>query len=326
MVLKCIKKIIGLGGVNPIATPSTHSNPDVISNQRILDELVAHFTEDLEFESFGDKLLYPMSFNILMTPEDYEDRRLALPILVPVVVSHFYKVIDKRRKDYPNYTPPATYWHFQFSSCAVREIPTDSGAVLNLKPGHIATLAALYKLEIKDTNNISVESNTRVSLKLDQSVVGRDTNANIEALRNLDILGEGTFSVKFDMSLNANPADINIESGAAGVTLATLSYDNMGKHYTFAMQDQLIHISGRNDERTGRSCFRLESDTIKNSHVQIKYMSGENRFKIAAFGYARMNGGEIPLSVGGNIQWMDLANNSTIFINNEIQLRFIIKS
>jgi hypothetical protein len=29
MVLKCIKKIIGLGGVNPIATPSTHSNPDV---------------------------------------------------------------------------------------------------------------------------------------------------------------------------------------------------------------------------------------------------------------------------------------------------------
>ena len=128
------------------------------------------------------------------------------------------------------------------------------------------------------------------------------------------------------MSLNTNPESVNLITDGLVSAIADLSYDKMGKHYTFAMQDPLIHISGRNDERTGRSCFRLESDTIKNSHVQIKYMSGENRFKVAAFGYARMNGGEIPLSVGGNIQWMDLANNSTIFINNEIQLRFIIKS
>lgn len=323
---KFIKKILGAGRVRGGQKPVTPVDPDVISNQRILDELVAHFKEVLSFESVGTRMLYPMSFNVLMTPEDYEDRKLAFPFLVQEVVCEFYKVISHQRQKYPNFTPPATHWHFQFSACAVRQIPTEGKGLLDLSPGHVATLASLYKLEIKDTANITVDNNVRVSLKLDQSVVGKDTNANIAAVRNLDVLGEGTYSVKFDMSLNTNPESVNLITDGLVSAIADLSYDKMGKHYTFAMHDALIHISGRGDLRTGRSYFRLESDTIKDSHVQIKHLPADNKFQIAAFGYTRLNGSEIPLSFGGNIQWMDLANNSTIFINNEIQLRFVIKS
>ena len=91
------------------------------------------------------------------------------------------------------------------------------------------------------------------------------------------------------------------------------------------MKDNLVHISGRNESRKGDSFFIIDSDTIMDSHVQIKYVDSEKKFQIAAYGPVRLNSRKIDESIGRNVKWYDLANNSSIFINNEINVKFKIQ-
>jgi len=326
MLKKFVKSILDSVGIKEPSGNRSVEREEGLTNERILDELCEHFEDVLMTESVGSRMLYPMSFNILMTPEDYDDRKQALPFVVPEVVANFYNIIKAKSAKFPNFTPPATFWHFQFSACAVREVKVGEQTMKLVNKGGVTTLSSLYKLEIKDTANITVDSNVRVSMKLDQSVVGKDTNANLAAIRNLEVLGDGTYAVKFDMSLNANAKDISVLP-ADGLSLAILTYQKDGKNVTYSMQDQLIHISGKNDGRTGRNVFHLESETIRDSHIQIKQKSGENSFQIAAFGEARLNGSLIPVSSGGNVNWMDLPNNSSILISDGflgIRVMFVI--
>ena len=163
--------------------------PDgLLTNKRLLEELVQHFKMKLEDESFGQRMLYPMSFNILMDPVDYEARKQSLPFVLPEVVSAFYKIIDNMRSQYPIYEPPAKYWFFQFSSCPLGIIRTENANPLTVRRGHITTIATFVAFDVKNANNSFVDSNTRVSIKLDDSNVVNNVNVNTNAIKNLDIM------------------------------------------------------------------------------------------------------------------------------------------
>ena len=297
-----------------------------LTNKRLLEELTQHFKTMLEEESVGQRMLYPMSFNILMDPADYEARKHSLPFILPEVVSAFYGIIDDMRSQYPNYTPPAKYWYFQFSSCQLETIQTGNSMPLIVRRGHITTVATLMTFDIKNANNTFVDSNTRVSIKLDDSNVMNDVNVNWSAIKNLDILSDGSFTYNFDSTLCRDSQRITDNSNMGEINgLAELSYSRAGKNYHFIMKDNLIHISGKNEMRKGQSFFILESDNIIDSHVQIKYIPSEKKFQLAAFGPTRCNSKNIEVSSGGNVKWADLSNNSSIFINEEIKVRFEIK-
>lgn len=301
-------------------------NNDHLTNKRLLEELTSHFKTMLNAESVGQRMLYPMSFNILMDPADYNDRRQSLPFVLPQVVSAFYGIIDDMRQEYPDYTPPAKYWYFQFSACRLETVQTEDSAPLVVRKGHITTVATLLTFDIKETNNVSVNNNTRVSIKLDDSNVMNDVNLNWNALKNLDVLSDGTFTYNFDNTLNRDTQYITDNSNMAEVNgIAELSYSNGGRNYHYIMKDNLINISGKNEMRKGRSFFNLDSPNIKDSHVQIKYLPSEKRFQIAAYGPTRLNSRRITESSGGDVYWHDLANNSSIFINDEISVKFRIK-
>ncbi len=301
-------------------------NNDHLTNKRLLEELTSHFKTMLNAESVGQRMLYPMSFNILMDPADYNDRRQSLPFVLPQVVSAFYGIIDDMRQEYPDYTPPAKYWYFQFSACRLETVQTEDSAPLVVRKGHITTVATLLTFDIKETNNVSVNNNTRVSIKLDDSNVMTDVNLNWNALKNLDVLSDGTFTYNFDNTLNRDIQYITDNSNMAEVNgIAELSYSNGGRNYHYIMKDILINISGKNEMRKGRSFFILDSPNIKDSHVQIKYLPSEKRFQIAAYGPTRLNSRRITESSGGDVYWHDLANNSSIFINDEISVKFRIK-
>lgn len=301
-------------------------NGDQLTNKRLLEELTSHFKIMLNAESVGQRMLYPMSFNILMDPTDYNNRRQSLPFVLPQVVSAFYGIIDDMRQEYPDYTPPAKYWYFQFSACQLGTIQTGDSTPLIVRKGHITTVATLLTFDIKEANNVSVNNNTRVSIKLDDSNVMNDVNVNWNAIKNLDVLSDGTFTYNFDNTLSRDTQRITDNSNMAEVNgLAELSYSRGGRNYHFIMKDNLIHISGKNEMREGRSFFILESSEIKDSHVQIKYLPSEKKFQIAAYGPTRLNSRKITESSGGDVYWHDLANNSSIFINNEISVKFEIK-
>ena len=299
---------------------------DQLTNKRLLEELTSHFKTMLNAESVGQRMLYPMSFNILMDPADYNNRRQSLPFVLPQVVSAFYGIIDDMRQEYPDYTPPAKYWYFQFSACQLGTIQTGDSTPLIVRKGHITTVATLLTFDIKEANNVSVNNNTRVSIKLDDSNVMNDVNVNWNAIKNLDVLSDGTFTYNFDNTLSRDTKRITDNSNMAEVKgIAELSYSRGGRNYHFIMKDNLIHISGKNEMRKGRSFFILESSEIKDSHVQIKYLPSEKKFQIAAYGPTRLNSRKITESSGGDVYWHDLANNSSIFINDEISVKFEIK-
>lgn len=297
-----------------------------LTNKRLLEELTSHFKTMLEAESVGRRMLYPMSFNILMEPSDYNDRKQSLPFVLPEVVSAFYGIIDDMRQKYSDYTPPAKYWYFQFSACQLGAVQANGSAPLIVNKGHITTIASLMTFDIKEANNTFENSNTRVSIKLQDSNVMNDVNVNWSAIKNLDVLSDGTFTYNFDESLNRDTRSISDNSNMAEINgIAELSYSRGGRNYHFIMKDNLIHISGKNDMRKGRSFFILDSPDIKNSHVQIKFLPAEKKFQIAAYGPAKLNQRKLMESSGGDVYWHDLANNSNIFVNDEISVKFEIK-
>lgn len=318
-----IDKLLG-----KFAGDSETSTDGPLSNQRILVELSTHFKEVLTFESVGKRMLYPMSFNILMDPDDYADRKQALPFVLPEVVSTFYDIINEKRSEYTNFTPPAKYWYFQFSACKLSSVPNSNSATpVIVRKGHIATVATLLSHDIMgQASNTIVENNVKVSIKLDDSNVMTNSNVNMDAISKLDIISDGTFIYNFDMELKRDTDKIRENSNLTGMNgIAELSYSKGGRNIRFEMKDNLINISGKNEKRQGRSFFVIDSPNILDSHVQIKYLAPEHKFQIAAFGPTRLNSYQLEESSGGNVIWRDLANNSSIFINNEVRVHFLVK-
>lgn len=302
-------------------------NSEKLTNKRLLEELTSNFKSMLEDESVGQKMLYPMSFNILMDPADYNNRIQSLPFVLPQVVSAFYGIIDDMRHEYPDYTPPAEYWYFQFSACRLGTIFIDDITSIEIKRGNIKTIATLWTYDCGDNeNNVSVENNIRISIKLQNSNVYSTFNVNKAAITNMDILGDGIFKCKFDNNLSNDVKRITDNFNFAEINgIAELSYSIGGHNHYFCMKDNLLHISGKNEMRESRSILILESPNIKDSHVQIKYLPSEKKFQIAAYGLTRVNERKIIESSGGDVYWHDLANNSSIFINDEIKVKFKIK-
>jgi len=295
-----------------------------LTNKMILTELTEHFKTMLNKESVGDRMLYPMAFNVLMDKDDYENRKQAFPFVLPEVVKSFYKVIKSKRAEYCNYEPPATYWVFKFSGCESGDVPSDSSMPLLVRKGHLTTVASLFSFSIYDAkSNTSVETNTSVSIKLDMSNVMTDQNVNWNAIKGLDVISEGSFTFKFDPGLGEDSAAIVSNSNTTEVTgMAELTYTLNGKIYHYVMQDMLIDISGNKETRKGRKFFVVDSPAVKDSHVQIKYLQTENKFQIAAFGKARLNGKALVESSGVPV-WFDLANNSNILLQGDNELENI---
>lgn len=309
--------------------PDNHQIKDEeLSNKVLLDELVDHFKDQIDRLSVGERMLYPMSFNILLHHDDYASVKESFPFVLPEVVKEFYQVIKSKKKAYPNYTPVAKEWVFQFSSCQLNDVSLAGGNNVVVNKGHITTLASLMAVDLRQKNT-SVSTNTRISIKLQDSNVMRDVNVNWDAISKIDIIGENYFRCKFDPDLNGK--SVAMESGEDSTTapgsktLAVLSYSKDGRTYTFQMIDNQIDISGPQGAAGVSSVFRVEQSGLLAPHVQIKYVPESRKFQFAVYGTTRVNGREYELSQPGLVKWYTLANNSKIFINNEVSVKFEIK-
>ena len=314
------RRILAIFIVDSVASPPKNK----LTNKVLFRELTEHFTCQLEELSVGERMLYPMAFNVLMHPEDYEPRKESLPFVLPEVVSEFYRIINRQKVTYPNFNPTAKYWFFQFSSCKLKEVKGKDGENRIIERGKITTTASLTTFDI--STNTTISTNTRFSLKPQNSDPSGNININLDAIRNLDFVGNSAFTFSFDKNLKTDTKNIITNSDMANLKgWATLTYYSSGAnkiHYD--MKDYLIHISGCKDTRNTRSILKLENDQISDSHVQIRYLPADNKFQIAAFQKTRLNGKLLELSEGGSIKWCDLANKSQIFMNDAIAVEFKI--
>ena len=322
--IEIIKKVISFGAVEPDTTKSKPKGSKV-TNKKLLKELTGHFDERMEELSVGRRLLYPMSFNILLHPDDYNATKESLPFVLPEVVASFYASIKRKKDEYVNgvnYAPPATDWFFQFSACQVTE---RDGKEDFIKRGEVITTANLTHFDIHKAqkDGVRTEANVYLSVKCQNSSIN-DNNINMEALLGMEILSEGTFLFQFDKNLNEDTTLIIAASDLPSKGFATLRWaGNDGRDRVYDMRAMYIDISGKSDKRSSTNICHIDSDAVSTQHVQIKYEQATQTFSLAAYGKVRLNSREVPVSVGGNPQWVPLAkSHSKIFINDSVSVEF----
>lgn len=301
-----------------------------LTSSGLMKELKELFIDGLNNESLGERMLYPMSFHVLMHTNDYNKKKQAFPFILPEIIKAFYKIIDEYKKVYPNYEPVSKKWVFQFTPCyQSNSFDTGDGDIIRIEEGTVKPTAILYNQDIDRTGKVSVDQNIMVSVKSDNSNVIKTTNINLRALVGINILDEGLYTCKFDMNLpsstevikeSIDATDNKLNSTSTKKELATLSYTYNGQNYTYIMKDSPIYISGKHDTRTALPIFRMEYSDLENGHVSIKHENGE--FFLCAFGKTRLNGRNIELSEGDNIKWVSLADNSSILMNDVRQANF----
>lgn len=289
-----------------------------LTNQVILDELKKHFEMDLKNRSVGERMLYPMSFTIILYQDDFNARHEDFPFLVPEVVKAFYSIIREQKETHTDYTHPANYWNFHFVPC---EMPTVRFGNMEkeVNGGHVLIWATIF--DELDQSRTEVSADINISVRSDQSNVIDRININREALPRLDMLSDRHFKIGFNPSLTYDARDRRTTEANAEQQRATVSYRANSKTYTYTMTGDSMRISGRSDHRKDRDIFRLESNLVKETHAEIRYFPEADRFRLVAFGPAIVDEVQVPVSSGGKLQWTELSRKSQIILE-DIVLKF----
>lgn len=293
------------------------------NNAAFAEQLLVHFEDQLMFNSWRKRMLYPMSFDIILHPNDLQQVQQAFPFLFPEIVAEFYQIILKHSQKHPKYASTARQWVFKVHSSDVAKITAPNGEELQIDKGKVTTIARLYTQNNQyPNNNVDVEENVRVSMRVSDSNVYDYGNINIERPE-VNMRGRNMFIYPFDNNL---PTDSeNVRTVDQMPDIAIFRYALGSNNYTYRMRDHNIIISGENDNRTDYDVFKVESDKIMNTHAEVKYQPHLNKFQIAVYGDTILNERKLEISTGGNPIWYDLGHRSQIYIpSGEIELNFEI--
>ena len=311
---------------------------DGITNQLIRDLLVRQFYTHLMRESVGKRMLYPMSFTMLMHPDDFEDRLPYIQFILEEIVDGFYKIIHEKTEVFSNNTPVCRKWYFDFVPFEGMPPGIDDEQFIVEKNNPVV----LAQLAPKGAEGpmMSVENNVKVSLMCNNSEIKFNNAINFEALGQANILDKGKFEYPFDASLGgratSNGGNDNtggntdhtslppLPRGPKDIGYAKVQYQMGGQRVTYSMTSTYITISGNDDTRSGNSIIKLPVDGIINDHVMIRFLPASGAFELAANGPTRLNGRNIDLSDNDKVRWVALSNNSSIFINETIKVTFLI--
>lgn len=243
-----------------------------ISNNLILSLMKDSFLKTIEKESMsGRRMLYDTSFLILMHPDDYADRELALPVVTQEIVNLFYELIEARSKEYKNFLPMGKYWYFQFSPS---EKFNDIGISIG-QPEIFGTLAS-----VKGWNEISGQQ-LRVSKIANNSKYDR-FDVNPEIFKNIDVFARGVFRIK----INSELTHLASVPKPEGQGYATLEYIVNAVKYTYLMIEAEIIITRKTDstpDTTNILAIDIKGQGLEKEHARIKYKDDSNTFEISAF-------------------------------------------
>lgn len=292
-----------------------------VTNQTLYKELISHFKTDMEELSVGRRILYPMSFNILLYPDDYDRVGESLPFILPEVIAGFYAAIKSKRDSIldSDATPPATYWFFQFASSSVKTEDKQESFII---PGEIVTVGHLTTFDIKKAQEGTTTENVRLSVKCQNSDVNKN-NINKDALLGMEILTNNAYTFNFDKCMSEKLSDIQSSQRGGDNTLATLTYSVGSTNVHLDMLDELVILSGPKDTRKMGNIMIIKNEAVEVGHVQIRYVRETNRFQLCAYSRTRLNNmHDVPLSVGGTPIWKDMSFNSTILLNDVVNIEF----
>lgn len=291
--------------------PDEEEEEKRLTNQVLVNQVVASFKETIERESFNKRMMYDCSYLILMRPEDYHHAELRLAGITEGILDEFYSHINEMKAQYPRFDPIGSFWDFQYC-------PAEKGVDNSeIESGSVQVVSA--PTSEKSWMELSSEQ-IKVSVSSKHSKYSKyDLNPNTFA--NIDILSKGHFRVKFNKELFASEANTTSANTNSSITpkkdkLATLQFVINKQRYSFPMREKQLKITRAVEGLTSTAtllCINEPSGSLQKEHVMIKYEEGARQFYIALFADAFVNEQKLELSrIGETPVWHPLKNDSSI--------------
>ena len=308
-----------------------------ITPQEFEDQIFTHYEARFDEESTYNKktktgsMAFPVSFCIYLHPTDYKNLEQGFRFRVKNIVNAFCTYNREQAARYPPHAPHSQYWTIQFVSFAKDSIVEKAGRSYEMvEVGAPLIVSDLFSRKFTK-DNIAQGSNVRAT-KRDKNLFSLQ-NVNLaineEAFKNIENPSDkDTFIVRINRDyseLTDIPKSEDRMEAFEDQALAKLICDKefiglSGKNgRECLMVSHFIHISGKNDSRTGVQYAKIDY-SLPNDIVQIKYEN--NDFLLAAFGKVRLNQMLVPESAGGNLKWVKLSDNSKMLINDEVSIEF----
>lgn len=321
-----------------------------LTRQELNDSIVEKFKAEMENETTKTGLLFPTCFYIYLNDTDFVRRQQAFRNTVREVVMCFNDIISHAKQKYPDFIPHSTRWTFQFGSFkpgTIIDLPGQRISELPMKSVFI--LSSIYSEGYTDVNE-TPERMVMTMHDIKSSVLSQPIEVNSAAFRDITteardrfVVEMGSFSTKKEPRFASEETTAPIASANTGVDIdrnkdnvvvkqienfAKLRADNTtfvgsrGPSQSFNMTEELIYVCGRNsmNRLNGAPVAKVNNENVLTPHLTIKSL-GENEFYIAATGDVRLN--EVLLPHDSN-KWTRLPNNSSILLNDEIQITFKI--
>lgn len=308
-----------------------------VTNESILEELVACFVESCKNESVGNSLLFDMHFIIVLHPQVYEDRLAAMPTIVKEAVDVFYEKLNdqnflKNKNKIRKPSPVASTWLFKFSPGTEFDNKIISQNNINV----IGMLTGIKETPIKDDAKSS--SKTTVTIRSKTTNVFDRMDINLDLLKQINFLDNGIFSIRYNPVLkqenNDIPSSQNIDKSfkrdpdpkTSGFAKIGIYVVDDGKEETYTMQNREIVIARKEPSNQNYTNYLLvESKYVSNPHARIRLDEASGKFQIASFSRfdTRVNN-NAPLvkSEPTNPVWSDLENDCKILLNGMVTLYF----
>ena len=333
--LRQIKRCFGLSKTPFQRNGRQKINKGLAYRQVLLDQIFNHFKKRFEEETTTISISFPVSFVIYLHPQDYKKREANFDRDVIDAVTLFYRHINQHieNSNY-DYQPDATYWMFQFVNFqGLSSIESKYGDIAEVKEGEAVILSDIRATDFSK-DNIQASGHLKTTFHAKDSSKQHEIN-NQSLISIIDKLSNCKLGLKYSDEdrkqgkVTGKPSipgkSQNIVSEAYAVLHCNEKFigrDRKGEK--FLIYYKLIEISGKNDARNGAYIAKIDSDRVITSHVQIQYIPEIQKFQLAAFGTIKLNERTVQLSSGGDIHWYHLPDNSDIFIENAINVKFKI--
>jgi len=320
-----------LGGLIVPNSEAPVSPSALVTNRRMLDELIASFEDSIPRESVGTSMLFNAHFLIILHPQTYEERQNAFPVVVNEAVDAFTAIIEEKKADFERISPVASSWFFKFGTG--REFGGEP-----IQPADVIVVGALTG--ILPGNESARADNVHVTRRVKQTNRYEKVDVDPFAFRNLDFREPGAFVVKFGFSPPVATAKATPDQPAAPAPelprslaegLARIDYylADRDLEESYPMLDKEIVIARKEPENEPFSNYLLiESGYVSNPHARIRYKEGSRSFEIASFSRneTRVNEELIPRSEPASPIWFPLPDKAQVLLNSMVTLHFAANS
>ncbi|QJW90330.1 FHA domain-containing protein [Spirosoma taeanense] len=306
--------------------------PETVTNERILKELIACFETSLERESFGTSLLFNAHYIIILHPDTYKERLAALPVIVNEAVKAFTERLKERKRPEDEVPPVSTHWYFKFG-------PGTEFAGRTIGPGDIDVIGSLSGAGFdspRASENASL-GNVKATRKVKNTNLYDKMDLSVGAFQHIDFREAGAFAIKMDTRLlNAEKP----QSAAPAAPTGTIAHKtahpsalaridcylaDKDKEETYWMQDREVVVARMEaDNQAFSNYLRLDSPYVSNPHARIRYNEAAQRFEIASFSRneTRVNEQVMTRSEPASPQWTELPRQAQILLNGIVTLSF----